>query len=85
MPRTTFPTRRELSKMEPPVIFQALLAEAVTWEGGFSVPTPDPVPPTFVDDLRAQHYPELPSFEVRDDLEVIEETVLDDQSYQIVG
>lgn len=85
MPRTTFPTKRELNKMEPPVIFEVLMAEASTWEGGFSVPTPDPVPPTFVENLRAQHYPELPSFEVNDNLEVIEETVLSGQSYQVVG
>lgn len=71
MPRTTFPTRRELDRMEPAMIFNELVAEASTWEGGFSVRTPAPVVPTFVEELRRQHYPELPSFEVNDFLEVV--------------
>lgn len=85
MPRTTFPTKRELNKMERPVIFDALMAEATTWEGGFSVRTPDPVAPTFVEDLREQHYPELPSFEVNGDLEDVDETVTGDLAHLIVG
>jgi hypothetical protein len=85
MPRMTFPTRRELARMERPLIFIDLLAEARTWEGGFTTPTPDPVPPTFVEDLRAQHYPQLPSFEVRDDLEVIEVTETAGEYAVIVG
>lgn len=85
MPITTFPTKRELDKMEPPVIFEELMAEAATWEGGFSVRTPDPVAPTFVENLREQHYPELPSFEVNDDLEAIDETVMGDLAHLIVG
>lgn len=72
MPRTTFPTKRELARMEPAKIFDELVAEAATtWEGGFTVPTPDPAVPTFVEELRVRHYPELPSFEDSDRLEVI--------------
>lgn len=74
MPRTTFPTKRELRQLalrEPAKIYNELVAEATTWEGGFDARTPDPVAPTFVEELRAQHYPELPSFEVDDHLEVV--------------
>lgn len=85
MPITTFPTRRELRTMESPLIFNELMTEASTWEGGFSVSTPDPVPPTFVEELRARHYPQLPSFEVRDDLEVIEVTEIEGEHTVIIG
>lgn len=71
MPRTTFPTRRELARMESAMIFDELVAEASTWEGGFSARTTNPAVPTFVEELRRQHYPELPSFEVDDLLEVV--------------
>lgn len=74
MPRTTFPTKHELRKlalMEPAMIFDELVVEATTWEGGFDVRTPDPVAPTFVEELRTQYYPELPSFEEDDHLEVV--------------
>lgn len=57
--------------MEPAMIFNELVAEATTWEGGFAVRTTDPVPPTFIEKLRAQYYPELPSFEVDEHLEVV--------------
>lgn len=52
------------------MIFYELLAEAQTWDGGFTVSTSDPVCPTFSEELRLQHYPELDAFEVNDDLEV---------------
>lgn len=71
MPRTTFPTKRELALMESATIFNELIAEASTWEDGFDARTPDPVAPTFVDELRVQHYPELPSFEENDHLQVV--------------
>ena len=57
--------------MEPATIYNELITEASTWEGGFDVRTPDPVFPTFVEDLRQRHYPGLPSFEVNESLEVV--------------
>lgn len=71
MPITKYPTRRELARQEPAKIYDELVAEAADWEGGFDARTPDPVAPTFVEDLRKQHYPELPSFEMGDSLEVV--------------
>lgn len=71
MPITKYPTRRELARMEPAKIYDELIIEAAAWEGGFDARTPDPVAPTFVEDLRKQHYPELPSFEADDHLEVV--------------
>lgn len=56
--------------MEPAMIFNELVAEATTWEDGFAARTPDPEVPTFIDELRRRHYPELPSFEVNDHLDV---------------
>lgn len=70
------------------MIFNELITEATTWEGGFTVRTPDPVPPTFVDELRERHYPELPSFEVNDRLEVVVVEVGGDPEnliYDVVG
>lgn len=88
MPITTFPTNREIRKLsaaEPAVIFNELLAEAAAWEGGFIVRTPDPVTPTFVENLRAQHYPGLPSFEVNESLEVIDTMEIDGEPYVVTG
>ena len=45
-------------KLEQPLIFNALMAEAEGWEGGFNVHTPDSIPPTFVGDLLDLHFPD---------------------------
>jgi hypothetical protein len=57
--------------MEPAVIFHQLMGEAAEWEDGFTVSTPDPVIPTFIEELRAQHYPWIAEFEVNPTIEIL--------------
>lgn len=89
MPKISYPTRRELDRMEPATIFNELLAEAAEWEGGFELLTPNPVVPSFTNELRERHYPNMVAFEVNDMLEIVEVEVGDTDtptvSYDVVG
>lgn len=45
-------------RFELPTTYHDLIAEAeAQYDDGFTVKTPDPVPPTFVDELIEWHYP----------------------------
>jgi hypothetical protein len=60
-------------KYEQPTSFLRLVEELRDrYEDGFEIVTPNPVTPSFVDELRQTHYPELPEFEVDPDLRVTE-------------
>jgi hypothetical protein len=45
-------------KLEQPLIFNNMLAEAEMWEEGFVVHTPDSTYPSFIGDLLDQHFPD---------------------------
>lgn len=60
-------------KYEQPTSFQRLVAELrERFDDGFELVTPDPVAPSFIEELRLTHYPELPEFEVNPELRVTE-------------
>lgn len=62
-------------KYEQPTSFLRLIEELRSrYEDGFELVTPNPVAPSFIEELREAHYPDLLEFEVDPELRV---TVID--------